>query len=360
MKPARAPRAERSSGRLLVLDVVGGTLADRRPAELPELLQAGDLLVVNDAATLPASLHGSAGSGEEAIELRLLGREPDGSWRAVAFGAGDWTTPTERRPAPPLLGAGARLRLGALSGQIEEVSALSARLWRVRFDAQGAAFWSALYRSGRPVQYSYLARPLELWDVQTAYAARPWAVEAPSAGHPLDASLLLALRQKGVQLASITHAAGLSASGEAVLDAALPLEERSLVPEQTVAAIARARAAGRRVIAVGTSVVRALEGRALAGGGELRPGEATTSLLLGPGYRCQVVDGLLTGMHDPSESHYALLQAFAPRALLDRAHAQAEAWGYLGHEFGDACLILAAVEQAQLYAHDSRHGGQPV
>jgi len=325
----------------LLLDVANGTIGDRRPAELPGLLHAGDLLVLNDAATLPASLRGSAGARQEAIELRLLGREPDGSWRAVAFGAGDWTTPTERRAAPPLLRAGARLQLGALSGQIEEVSALSPRLWRVRFDLEGAAFWSALYRSGRPVQYSYLARPLELWDVQTAYGAQPWAVEAPSAGYPLDASLLLALRQRGVQLASITHAAGLSATGDPEIDAALPLAERTLVPERTVAAIAGARAAGRRVLAVGTSVVRALEGRALEGGGELRAGEATTSLLLGPGYRCQIVDGLLTGMHDPSESHYALLQAFAPRELLDRAHAQAEAWGYLGHEFGDACLILA-------------------
>jgi len=341
VKPARAPRVERSAGRLLLLDVANGTIGDRRPAELPGLLHAGDLLVLNDAATLPASLRGSAGARQEAIELRLLGREPDGSWRAVAFGAGDWTTPTERRAAPPLLRAGARLQLGALSGQIEEVSALSPRLWRVRFDLEGAAFWSALYRSGRPVQYSYLARPLELWDVQTAYGAQPWAVEAPSAGYPLDASLLLALRQRGVQLASITHAAGLSATGDPEIDAALPLAERTLVPERTVAAIAGARAAGRRVLAVGTSVVRALEGRALEGGGELRAGEATTSLLLGPGYRCQIVDGLLTGMHDPSESHYALLQAFAPRELLDRAHAQAEAWGYLGHEFGDACLILA-------------------
>lgn len=356
MKPARAPRVERSSGRLLLLDVASGTFGDRSPLQLPELLPAGDLLVVNDAATLPASLRGRAGPKDEAIELRLLGCEPDGSWRAVAFGAGDWTTPTERRPAPPRLSVGARLQLGTLSGQIEEVSGLSPRLWRVRFDAQGAAFWSALYRSGRPVQYSYLERPLELWDVQTTYGMRPWAVEAPSAGHPLDAALLLALRQKGVQLASVTHAAGLSSTGDPELDAALPFAERTLVPEPTIAAIARARAAGRRVLAVGTSVVRALEGRALAGGGELRAGEATTSLLLGPGYRRQIVDGLLTGMHDPTESHYALLQAFAPRSLLDRAHAQAEAWGYLGHEFGDACVILASIEQPHLHARDAAHG----
>jgi S-adenosylmethionine:tRNA ribosyltransferase-isomerase len=93
------------------------------------------------------------------------------------------------------------------------------------------------------------------------------------------------------------------------------------------------------VLAVGTSVVRAREGRAHDGGGVLRSGESSTTLILGPGYRRRVIDALLTGMHDPTESHYALLQAFAPRALLEHAQARAEAWGYLGHEFGDACLI---------------------
>jgi len=344
MRPARAPRAVRSSGRLLHIDAALERIQDRRPSELPELLDTGDLLVLNDAATLPASLRGTvaASAGSAEIELRLLAREPDGSWRAVAFGAGDWTTPTEHRPAPPRLAEGAQLTLGELRARVEAVSALSPRLWRVRFEQEGARFWSALYHSGRPVQYSYLSRALELWDVQTLYGAQPWAVEAPSAGYPLDAELLLALRRRGVVLAGITHAAGLSATGDGALDAALPLEERTLVPESTVVAIAQARAAGRRIVAVGTSVVRALEGRALAGGGELSAGESSTSLLLGPGYRRKVVDGLLTGMHDPSESHYALLQAFAPRSLLERAQAQAEAWGYLGHEFGDACLIAGA------------------
>jgi S-adenosylmethionine:tRNA ribosyltransferase-isomerase len=339
MKPARAPRAERAAARLLHLEVASERISDRRPAQLPSLLTPGDLMIVNDAATLPASLSGSAGAERSPIELRLLGREPDGSWRAVAFGAGDWRLPTEQRPPPPVFAAGTPLWLGELRARIEQVLPLSPRLWRLRFEAEGAAFWSALYRSARPVQYSYLSRPLELWDVQTAYGARPWAVEAPSAGYPIDAALLLALRQRGVELASLTHAAGLSATGDAAIDAALPLEERCLVPEQTVAAIGRAQASGRHVVAVGTSVVRALEGRALQHGGRLQAGEGSTTLLLGPGYRRQVVDALLTGMHDPSESHYALLQAFAPRALLDRAHAQAAEWGYLGHEFGDACLI---------------------
>ena len=345
MTPARA---RRTRGRLLHLNAAEQTFTDRLASELPELLEPGDLLVVNDAATLPASLHGTArphGLQPDSapglpIELRLLGQDPDSSWRAVLFGAGDWRTPTERRPAPPRLERGARLEFGALTARVEELLAPSPRLLRVRFDAEGARFWSALYRAGRPVQYSYLEAPLELWDTQTSYAARPWAAEAPSAGYALDGACLLALRARGVELTALTHAAGLSATGDPALDAALPLAERFSIPERSVSAIAAARRAGRRVVAVGTSVVRALEGSALEHGGQLRAGEGSTTLRIGPGYRRQVIDALLTGMHDPAESHYALLQTFAPRALLGQAHAQAQAWGYLGHEFGDACLIV--------------------
>jgi S-adenosylmethionine:tRNA ribosyltransferase-isomerase len=337
--PARAPRTRRSSGRLLHVERRTAQIADRSARDLPALLSPGDVLVVNDSATLPASLRGHAEGRKDTIELRLLAAEPDDSFRALLFGAGDWRIPTEQRPAPPPLEAGRVLDFGELRASIVAALPPSPRLVRVRFDREGARFWSALYRVARPVQYSYLSRALELWDVQTAYAARPWSVEAPSAGYPLDAEILLALRSRGVELAAVTHAAGLSSTGDAALDAVLPLAERFSIPERAVAAIAAARAAGGRVIAAGTSVVRALEGRALEQAGVLTAGEGSTTLRLGPGYRLRVVDGLLTGMHDPSESHYALLQAFAPRELLDRALTRAEAWGYAGHEFGDACLI---------------------
>ena len=338
MTPAVRPRPVRSSGRLLHVDIAAGSVDDRTPRDLPALLEPGDLLVFNDAATLPASLAGSAHG--EPLELRLLAAEPDASWRAVAFGAGDHRSPTERRAPPPRLGAGDRLELGALSAIVEQVLPQSPRLLRVRFDAAGAEFWERLYRAGRPVQYSYVARPLELWDVQTAYASVPWAAEAPSAGHHFDVALLLALRRRGVDVATVTHAAGLSSTGDPALDAALPLEERLAIPARTAHAVPYAKRAGHRVIAVGTSVVRALEGRALEHGGRIPAGQGSTTLRIGPGYRRRVVDGLFTGMHEPTESHHALLASFAPRALLERALARAEAAGYLGHEFGDACLLL--------------------
>lgn len=336
MMAASWPRPERARARLMRIDRKSGALADRIASELPEMLEPGDLLVLNDAATLPASLSGRADGAP--IELRLLD-EQSGLWRAVAFGPGSWRTPTERRPQPPPLGPGARLSFGGLSARVEAVLPPSPRLLAIRFDQSGEQFWSELYRVGKPVQYSYLSGDLRLWHVQNAYAARPWAVEAPSAGFVLNAELLSRLRQRGVEIATLTHAAGLSSSGDPALDAALPLAERFEIPEASVVAIARARARAGRVIAVGTSVVRALETRALEHG-ELRTGPGRSELRIGPGFSLRVVDGLLSGIHDPAASHYALLQAFASRAHLDAAHAAAERWGYLEHEFGDVCLLL--------------------
>jgi S-adenosylmethionine:tRNA ribosyltransferase-isomerase len=198
--------------------------------------------------------------------------------------------------------------------------------------------WSALYRHGRPVQYSYAERPLELWDVQTAYAARPWAAEPPSAGRPLTWGLLAALHAAGVRTATLTHAAGLSSTGDPRLDAQLPFPERYEVPAETAAAARRARALGGRVIAVGTTVVRALES-AVAADGAVRAASGVTDLKIDASHRRRVVDGILTGLHEPGSSHFALLTAFAPPETFESAFRCAEEAGYLAHEFGDAMLV---------------------
>lgn len=379
MRPATQPRDKRSAAKLLVLpaespeptsDAASAQVTPARPAaltttvlsELPRFVAPGDLLVLNDAATLPASLRGWAADGRE-LELRLLGAGPphggEEVWSAVLLGAGDWRTATEHRPAPPPVQAGDRLSFAprsamaasasppTLEAEVVQVSPQNARLLQVRFAQRGAAFLAALYALGRPIQYSYLKDELPLWSVQTVYSGRPWAAEMPSAGWSLSWQTLLALRARGVELAWLTHAAGISSSGDAELDALLPLPEQYELPALTIAAIERARRRGGRIIAVGTTVVRALEGaeRSARQAGEprgtLRAGRGSTSLRLDPQTQLAIVDGLLTGMHGPGESHFSLLSAFAPPERLLLAWQQASQAGFLCHEFGDVCLLFA-------------------
>jgi|HubBroStandDraft_6_1064221.scaffolds.fasta_scaffold156453_2 S-adenosylmethionine:tRNA ribosyltransferase-isomerase len=349
MQPARTYPARRDDVRLLVVDPAAGALRTTRTGALPTLFAAGDLLVVNDAATLPASLLGRDGAGGE-VEARLIGHPEGGRCRAVLFGAGDWRRRTEDRPPPgsAALRPGARLEFDGLVAIVESAPApaLSPRLVELFFDVEGDALWAALYRAGRPISYSYLDQALPLWAVQTVYAARPWAFEMPSAGRPLSWEILLALRRRGVRWAALTHGAGLSATGDPQIDRALPLPERFDIPAATVTAIGDTRAAGGRVVAVGTTVVRALEGASAQPGG-LRPGLGETDLHIDADHRPRVVDGILTGVHATVETHFALLGAFANRDLLRAALAVAEENGLLTHELGDAMLVLPGALAAE-------------
>jgi len=337
MSPATAPRDDPRTTRLLAVDAATGRIDTGTVADLARLLQPGDLLVCNDAATLPAALRGHTAGGA-AVEVRLAGERPDGTFGAVLFGDGDWRMRTEDRPPPPRLALGARLQFDGLGAEVAAVDAGSPRLVGLRFDRGEEELWRALYAAGRPVQYSYLRQPLRIWDVQTPFAARPWAVEPPSAALPLSFELLLQLRRRGVLFARVTHAAGLSSTGDPALDARLPFAERFEVPAATVRAVAAARQRGGRVVAVGTTVARALESAAAAG--TLVATSGWTGLRLGAGTTRAVVDGILTGIHEQDSSHFALLTAFAPRELLLAANACAEAAGFLLHEFGDAMLLL--------------------
>jgi S-adenosylmethionine:tRNA ribosyltransferase-isomerase len=340
VSPATYPRDDVTSERLLVVDARSGSFSDATIGALPSRLRAGDLLVVNDGATLPGSLAGSVRG--EPIEARIVEARDDGSFEVLLFGAGSWHNKTEDRPLPPRVSIDDAIRFEGLVAHVARVHPTSPRLVDLRFDVSGAELWSRLYRAGRPIQYSYLARPLELWDVQTPYASRPWCAEMPSAGRPLAWSLMLDARRRGVRIARLTHAAGISSTGDEALDRLLPMAERYEIPAETIEAIAQTRREGGRVIAIGTTVARALEGCAIAHDGELVAGRGTTDLILGPEHRPRIVDALLTGMHEPTESHYKLLLAFAPRALVEAAHAHATREGYLTHEFGDSSLWFTA------------------
>jgi len=341
MNAARTYPARRDDVRLLVVDTAAGQLYERRTTALPDLLSPGDLLVVNDAATVPASLLGRDDAGAD-VEARLIAEDTErgpGHFWAVLFGAGDWRQRTEDRPPPPVLATGDRLRFGLLTAEVAARSPLSARLVSLRFPGSADDLWGGLYQQGRPVQYSYLAHPLPLWAVQTVYAGRPWAFEMPSAGRPLSWEALLALRRNGVRWAALTHAAGLSSTGDPRLDAALPLPERFDIPAATVDAIADTHRQGGRVIAVGTTVVRALEGSRIAKGA-LQAGAGVTDLRIGSGFTPRVADGILSGIHTSAESHFGVLAAFAPVGLLHTAEQYTEAHHFKTHELGDAMLIL--------------------
>ncbi len=318
LRKLRATPVDKFGVRLVAIE--GERISIAPFASLARQLRRGDLVVVNDAATLPGSLSGSFEG--RPFELRVTGPIED-RLCGVLLGAGDWRTRTEDRPAPPMLCAGDRVAFGPVSATV--IAARGRMVELALSDPLGL-----VYARGVPVQYAHREAALPLWSVQTSYAARPWAAEMPSAGRPLTWDVLLGLRRAGIAIATLTHAAGLSSTGDAELDRALPWPERYAIPDRTRAAIAVAT----RVIAIGTTVVRALEADALG-----QTGIAT--LRIDARHRLRVVDGLVSGLHVPGESHFELLSAFAPRHVLAGAIAAAADAGMSSHELGDACLITS-------------------
>jgi S-adenosylmethionine:tRNA ribosyltransferase-isomerase len=181
-----------------------------------------------------------------------------------------------------------------------------------------------------------------LWDVWTPIASPPVAFEPPSAGFALDWRTIAALRARGIGFATITHAAGLSSTGDIELDKQLPFDEPYDIPQSTARAIARTRESGGRIVAIGTTVVRALEHAAMLGGSVVHAGPGVATERIGPGTSLRVVDAILTGVHEPGTSHYELLRAFADDLTLSAADDEMAAHGYRPHEFGDSVLVIPA------------------
>ena len=332
-------RTDRQFARLLVVDAHGAIRHWPRAA-LGSLFRPGDLVVANDAATLPASLRGRHRPSGATIEVRLAGWVRFGDpelFEAVVFGAGDHRQRTEDRPAPPAFSPGDRLDLGPLVATVEAVLD-HPRLLRIRFEGSRAGVLNGLVRHGRPIQYAHAPEPLALWDLWTRIAAAPVAFEPPSAGFALDWRTLAAWRVRGVAFATLSHAAGLSSTGDPALDARLPFDEFYRVSDACAVAVRRARRDGGRIIAIGTSATRALEAAA-SDDGLLRSGEGIASGRIGRGTPLRLVDAILTGVHQSGESHFELLRAFAGDALLDRVCEEAAQRSYRAHEFGDSVLI---------------------
>jgi S-adenosylmethionine:tRNA ribosyltransferase-isomerase len=334
-----AGRAERGAAKLLTLDA-WGSARDVPRTELASLFGPGDLVIANDAATLPASLRGIHERSGEPIEVRLAAWLSPGDpthFVALAFGAGDHRLRTEDRAPPPPLLAGDRLSLGPLVAILERLLG-HPRLVTLRFLGESDTVLGGIARHGRPIQYAHVAEPLALWDVWTRIAAHPFAFEPPSAGFALDWGILGAWRRRGVGFATLTHAAGLSSTGDPTLDLRLPFAEAFCISAGTAAAINQAKSEGGRVIAVGTTVVRALESSGAADG-RIRAGHGVAQGRLGRRSRLRIVDAILTGLHQAGDSHFELLEAFADDEALNQIAALAMARGYRPHEFGDSVLI---------------------
>ena len=345
MIPATQPIQRPETARLLVVDHerkihhVGRT-------SFVEYLRSGDLVIANDAATLPASLQGVHVATGDTIEVRLAGRrslrpEDMNYFTAVVFGAGDFHTRTEDRFPPPKLTAGDKIILGPLHAIVKQLLG-HPRLVLLGFEGTVDHIWAGLAHHGRPIQYAHVATPLALWDVWTRFAGPPVAFEPPSAGFALDWHVLSEMEERGIEFETITHAAGISSTGDEELDRLLPLDEPYRIPKVTARAIQQTKSRGGRIVAVGTTVVRALEHAATLAG-HVRAGDGIATQRIGPSTRLHVVDSILSGTHEPETSHYELLRAFIDDATLQRASKELDQANYLTHEFGDSVLIERSV-----------------
>lgn len=324
---AAEPPSARDGVRLLVASRAAG-LRHARFAQLGTFLTPGDLVVVNTSATLAAAAPGTrAGTG---VEVHFSAELDDGCWVVEVRPAGTAAGPVgDLRPGEVItLDAGATLTVD------RPRPAGQSRLWqaRPRIDGGVAAFLS---RHGRPIRYGYVPRPWPLAEYQTVFAREPGSAEMPSAGRPFTDRLVTDLVTGGVALAPVTLHTGVSSQepGEP------PQRERFRVPAATARLVNDTRRAGGRVIAVGTTVTRALESAA-GPDGLVQAQRGWTSLVLGPDRPARVVTGLVTGWHAPGASHLGLLVAVAGRTLVEQAYAEAVRQAYQWHEFGDSCLLL--------------------
>jgi S-adenosylmethionine:tRNA ribosyltransferase-isomerase len=299
--------------------------------DIADELTSGDLLVINTSTTLPAALDGRLDPGI-VVPVHVSGELPDGSW-AVEVRRVDGSGPDRDRRRNDRIELPDAVTLELLEPYPDR-TALPSRLWRANVVPRVDRI-DYLMRHGHPIRYGYVDEAFPLADYQTVYAAVPGSAEMPSAGRPLTEGVLVGLLAKGVTVAPIVLHAGVSSPEKDEP----PAPEQFVVPEDTARLVNSARAAGRRVVAVGTTVVRALES-AGSPDGHVEAAHGWTELVLDPDRPARVVTGLLSGLHAPEATHLLLLEAVAGPRLVQQAYAAAVEQRYLWHEFGDSTLFL--------------------
>jgi S-adenosylmethionine:tRNA ribosyltransferase-isomerase len=337
--PAEARGLRRDEVRMMVARRFPGAEAaascaieNRRFDELPALLGPGDMLVVNTSATLPASLD-ATGPGGERLRLHLSTTLPVAGLLSVELRLPAGAASRQYGGGAP----GWRLRLaGGASAELLTPLAGSSRLWVARIDLRrSGGLVEYLAAHGQPIRYPYVSDAWPIDAYQTIFADEPGSAEMPSAARAFTAEVVARLVTRGVEIAPLTLHTGVSSAeaGEA------PYSEWFRVPFDTARRVSSVRRAGGRVIAVGTTVVRALESAADRTG-EVHPAEGWTDLVVTPRRGVSTVDGMLTGWHEPRSSHLAMLEAVAGAELIRGSYREALERRYLWHEFGDLHLIL--------------------
>ncbi len=329
-EPPEARGLARDEVRLMVASKDDGSITHASFRDLARFLRAGDVLVVNTSATLPAAVLARRSDGSS-LELRFSTAAPalpDGRWWVVELRSGDGMTPFEDGEA------GEHLTLAG-NGDLELVApyAAGSRLWLAHFDPH-EPLHEYLARQGHPIRYSYVPRPWPIEAYQTVFALHPGSAEMPSAARPFTDELVGELVSRGVLFAPLTLHTGVSSPERHEP----PYPEWYEVPASSARLVNQVRAWGGRVIAVGTTAVRALETVAQPDG-SVESGEGWTDLVITGDRGLWAFDGLITGWHEAEASHLMLLEAAAGEALLARSYDEALEHGYLWHEFGDSHLI---------------------
>ncbi len=330
--PAEHRGVARDGVRLLVARAPGD-LRHRVFRDLPGELEPGDLVVVNTSATVAGEADARSRARGDVV-VHVSNRLDDGTWVVEVRTAPDAQRPVlDAEPGDVLTLDGASLTL--LTPYPREHSSptgVGNRLWRATASGDLPA---TLARTGRPIAYGYLDRPYPLADYQTIFGIDPGSAEMPSAARPFTTDIVTALITRGVGVSPVTLHTGLSSqeAGEA------PQPERFSVPALTAEAVNAAKARGGRIVAVGTTVTRALES-AVDEHGRVHEARGWTERVITPDDPVRVVDGLVTGWHNPEASHLMLVESVAGRELTQAAYDAAVAAGYLWHEFGDSALLL--------------------
>ncbi|MCA1065556.1 S-adenosylmethionine:tRNA ribosyltransferase-isomerase [Rossellomorea sp. AcN35-11] len=321
--PIELQGVERDEVKLMVLDRQSGKYEHARFKNLPDYLNKGDVLVLNNSRTLPASLKGR--QGNRLLEVRLSRKISHESWDALVVG-------DVYQTGEPIYFAG-----GVQADMMGEGS--EKPLVRLEFNRSGGELFDFIYRNGDPVRYEYIQTPWPLEYYQTVYGSVPGSVEMTSAGRAFSWKLIQSLKQKGIEIAFVQLHAGLSYYGDDRWPTPRHHPEEYHVSSQTADMIRKAKNSGNRVIAVGTTVVRALE-TVMEEYGRLHPADGVTNLYISRDTPLQLVDGLITGFHEPEASHLDLLTAFISEEKLLKAYQTALMKKYTWHEFGDMNIIL--------------------